>query len=116
MIPKIIEAGNKTRLFTSWTVETEPNLSVEPDHLPRRSPFDRFYNKARKKVANEHDKNTFQIIENLQKVFGLDISYENSVPPIGAPNAALTPAEAPAATYYLLFSSFLKNSNPYLGI
>jgi len=53
---------------------------------------------------------------NLQNVLGLDISYANIAPPIGAPKATLTPADAPAATNYLFFSSFCKNSRPKPGI
>ena len=43
------------------------------------------------------EKKIFQSTENDQKVFGLETSYANSVPPIGAPKAALTPADVPAA-------------------
>jgi len=45
-------------------------------------------------------------------VLGLDISYANKAPPIGAPKATLTPADAPAAIKVLLFSSFYKCSYP----
>ena len=79
---------------------------MDPDQLPWRLPLYKFCRKARKNVPNEQDKKTFQIIVNLQNVFGLDISYENRVPPIGAPKATLTPAEAPAAANYRLFASF----------
>lgn len=40
-------------------------------------------------------RNTLQSMPNVQNVLGFDISYENKVPPIGAPNAELTPAEIP---------------------
>lgn len=33
----------------------------------------------------------------VQNVFGVDISYANRAPPIGAPNATATPADTPAA-------------------
>ena len=66
--------------------------------------------KDTQKFATAQDTNTFQIIENLQKVLGLDISYANKAPPIGEPKATLTPADAPAAINTLLFSSFYKNS------
>jgi len=49
------------------------------------------------KTAVAHEKKIFQSTENRQKVFGLETSYAKSVPPMGAPKAALTPAEAPAA-------------------
>jgi hypothetical protein len=95
---------------------TFPNLRVEPDQLPYKLPFIMFYKKAKKKVPSEQERKTFQIIVNFQKVFGLDISYENKVPPIGDPNATLTPAEAPAAANCLLFSSFCNISNPCFGM
>ena len=72
-------------------------------------------NMAREKTARAQLKNTFQIIANLQNVLGLDISYENKVPPIGAPKAALTPAEVPAAIKCLLFTSFLIISKCLIG-
>ena len=89
--------------------EILPNFSEDPDQSPERLPCLTLLKKASVKVAIEHDAKTFQMTENLQKVFGLDISYEKSVPPIGAPNATLTPAEQPAAVKHLLFSSFYKN-------
>ena len=67
-------------------------------------------------MPTEHEKNTFQIIVNFQNVFGFDISYAKSAPPMGAPNAALTPAEAPAAMNYLFLSSFLRYSKPNPGM
>ena len=45
---------------------------------------------------------------NVQKVFGFDISKENSAPPIGAPKAQPTPADTPVATSYLLETEFLR--------
>ena len=39
----------------------------------------------------------FQIIEKVQNEVGFDISYANRAPPIGAPKAAATPADPPAA-------------------
>lgn len=53
----------------------------------------------------EHAANTRHNMLNVQKVFGLEISYEKSAPPIGAPNAHDTPALAPAAIIYLLMTS-----------
>ena len=55
------------------------------------------YRAAKTTLAIEHDTKIFQIIWNFQKVVGFDISYANNAPPIGAPKAQLTPAEAPAA-------------------
>jgi len=59
-------------------------------------------------VLIEQQKKILQSMLNVQKVAGLDSSYEKSAPPIGAPNAALTPAEAPPAKNSLLETSFLK--------
>jgi hypothetical protein len=104
--PRNIEQGIKYKAFTSSVSFKLPNFRVEPDHEPPRFPSLRFAKRAKEKVPRAHAIKTFQIIENLQKVFGFDISYENNVPPIGAPKATLTPAEAPAATKTRLFSSF----------
>jgi hypothetical protein len=41
-------------------------------------------------------------------VVGFENSYEKREPPIGEPNAALTPAETPPAKNSLLETSFLK--------
>jgi hypothetical protein len=81
----------------------------------RSSPLTRVYNAANTMFAMAHDVNVFQIMENFQNVVGIDISYANKAPPIGAPNAQLTPADAPAAINILFYSSFLKNSNPKPG-
>lgn len=59
-------------------------------------------------VAIVDAKNTFQVSENDQNVFGFDISYENNAPPIGAPNAALTPAATPTEISLRFSKSFLK--------
>ena len=67
------------------------------------------------KVANEQAKNTLQSILKVQKVFGFEISYPKRAPPIGAPKAALTPADAPAAINYLLATSFLNASKLGMG-
>lgn len=58
------------------------------------------------KVLMLEQKNIFQVRANDQKVDGLDISYTNKLPPIGLPNAADTPAAAPAAATSLLQCSF----------
>ena len=47
-------------------------------------------------------------------MLGLLISYAKSAPPIGAPNATLTPAEIPAAINSRLFISYL-NYSRYLN-
>ena len=53
--------------------------------------------KPRVNTERAHDRNTFQITENFQKTFGFEISKAKRAPPTGAPKAALTPAEHPAA-------------------
>ena len=58
------------------------------------------------KVLTAQQKNVLHIILKVQKVVGFDSSYENNVPPIGEPNAALTPADIPAAANSLLITSF----------
>lgn len=50
-------------------------------------------------------KKTFHINSNDQNVSGLDISYANRLPPIGAPKAAATPAADPAAASSLFLFS-----------
>ena len=56
---------------------------------------------AMKNTADELDTNVFHSIENFQNGFGWESSKKNNAPPIGAPKATLTPAEAPAAMNYL---------------
>jgi hypothetical protein len=67
-------------------------------------------------VLTAEQKKVIQSISKDQKVVGLDISYENKQPPIGAPKAALTPAEIPAAANSLFETSFLKYSNTWNGV
>lgn len=67
-----------------------------------------YFNILSTKVEILDAKNTFHVRENDQKVLGLDISYANSEPPIGAPKAALTPAATPAASNLRFSVSFLK--------
>ena len=59
-------------------------------------PFFRKLRMFRTKVLMLEQKKIFQVSPNDQKVLGCDISYINSVPPIGDPKAAATPAAAPA--------------------
>lgn len=73
-IPKMSAAGMRRRLLTSSLPADVPNLRVEPDHYPSIFPAFKFCNKAKKNVPIEQERNTFQIIVNLQNVFGLDIS------------------------------------------
>ena len=68
------------------------------------------------KVAKEQQINVFHKSENFQNVFILDISNMKRAPPIGAPKATLTPAEAPAAMKCLLLVSFCRNLKISLGM
>ena len=63
-------------------------------------------------TAVQHVKKVFQSNVKVQTGFPLESSYKNNAPPIGAPKATLTPAEAPAAISYLLLTLFLINSYP----
>ena len=88
-----------------------PNFKVEAEAKVKSSKLfpSLIYPKNDKvNVLIEQQKKILQIIPKVQKVAGLDNSYENNAPPIGAPNAALTPAEAPPARNSLLETSFLK--------
>ena len=60
------------------------------------------------KVAIVDAKKTFHVSEKDQKVLGLEISYAKSAPPIGEPNAALTPDAIPTAINLRFSASFLK--------
>jgi len=59
-------------------------------------------------VATELQKKVLQSMLKSQNVLGLESSYENKVPPMGAPKAALTPADTPAQVNSRLLTSFLK--------
>lgn len=48
------------------------------------------------KTATAHVINVFHTSSNFQTGFPLESSYINNAPPIGAPKATLTPADAPA--------------------
>ena len=52
-------------------------------------------------TAVPHVKNVFHNTSNFHMGFNLDNSYMNKAPPIGAPNATRTPADAPATISYL---------------
>jgi hypothetical protein len=56
---------------------------------------------AKENTAEEHEMKVFQRRSNFQNGFGAESSNINNAPPIGAPNATLTPAEAPAAMNFL---------------
>lgn len=70
------------------------------------APALRAVNTASVNVLIPEQKKILQSILNDQNVVGLETSYANREPPIGAPKAALTPADAPAAINVLLSASF----------
>jgi len=65
------------------------------------SPCNRLSKKPIVNTAVQQVKKVFQSKLNVQTGFPLESSYKNNAPPIGAPKAQLTPAEAPAAINYL---------------
>ena len=68
-----------------------------------------YYNCLRIEIVNVLTAEQKKVLHNISKdqnVVGFESSYENRHPPIGAPNAALTPADIPAATNSLLETSF----------
>ena len=62
----------------------------------------------RESVERQAEKNIFQHSSKFQNTAGVAISYAYNVPPIGAPNAAATPAAYPQAAMFLLSVLFLK--------
>lgn len=63
----------------------------------------------KKEIVNVEQQQQKKILHNIlkvQKVVGFESSYEKRVPPIGAPKAALTPAEIPPQINSLLLTSF----------
>lgn len=71
------------------------------------SPFFRHDRMLSTQVLILEQKKILQVSSNDQKVEGVDVSYMKSVPPIGAPKAALTPAAAPAQAIYRFVVSCL---------
>ena len=74
-----------------------PNFRTAEDMVFTYSPSRSALKIAKVNTAIAQDKKFFQITVNFQKVLGFEISYAKSAPPIGAPNAADTPADVPAA-------------------
>ena len=99
IIPRIIAPG-RTSLGVMSTTLTAPNLRAEAVQV-LNLPWVDASNTAKKNTAIPQEKNVFHNIENFQKGFGLESSKMKRAPPIGAPNAQATPAEAPAAMNYL---------------
>lgn len=71
--PRMIAAGTSSPIFVVGFPLRLPNLTLVPDHSVKL-PFTIAYKRPMENVANEHDKNTFQIIINFQKVLGFDNS------------------------------------------
>jgi hypothetical protein len=65
------------------------------------SPCTRLSQAAATKTATPHVKKVFHSTSNFHMGLNLESSYKNRAPPIGAPKAMLTPAEAPATISYL---------------
>lgn len=76
------------------------NLSALSEKLIG-SPWIKLSHAAAMKTATPHVKKVFHRTSNFHIGFNLESSYKNRAPPIGAPKAILTPAEAPATMSYL---------------
>ena len=112
--PMTIAAGISRSVFSSDS--KVPNFKVAASVKEKGEPVLSAVKIESKKVHIDEPKKTRHSILNVQNVLGLEISYENKDPPIGEPNAAETPADAPAATNYLLITSFRKHLKPLIGI
>lgn len=74
-MPMMMAPGANQKMLMSETPNGDvPNFKDEPAQPPLRFPFKMFYRKANVKQEIEQAMKTFQIIENLQNVLGLDIS------------------------------------------
>ena len=73
------------------------NASADADTLFNSPYIIKSWQIARLKTEVAQDMNTFQVTVKFQKWAGLDSSNVKSAPPTGAPNAAATPADVPAA-------------------
>lgn len=71
--PRQMDAGIRTRVGMNNYPLIEPNFKDE-EFWVLRSHEKIAGKRDSQKLAREHERNTFQIILNLQKVFGLDIS------------------------------------------
>jgi len=72
-IPRQIEAGIRTKVGITNYPLIDPNFKDE-EFWVLRSHEKIAGKRDNQKLAKEHERKTFQIILNLQKVFGLDIS------------------------------------------
>ena len=110
----MMAAGMSSRVFSSGS--RYPNFRVAASVRENGEPVFKAVKIESINVQTEDPKKTRHSILNVQNVLGFEISYENSEPPIGDPKAADTPADAPAATSYLLWTSLRKHRNPSIGI
>ena len=95
-IRPIMMAAGKSRSEDSVS-ESLPNLRAPVSFREKVVPVQSELRIPSRNVQMEQEANTRQSMLNVQNVFGFEISYENRAPPIGAPKAADTPVEAPAA-------------------
>jgi hypothetical protein len=114
IVPMIRAAGRSSIVF-SYEPLTVPNLRAPESVRLKGVPVSKDYKIAKVNVAIAVEVNTRQSILKVQKVFGLEISYAKSAPPIGAPKATLTPQEAPAAIIYRFIMSFWSHLNAPKG-
>lgn len=111
--PIMIAAGmSRMELSVSPSL---PNLRAALSYSDGGTPSHMELRKDKTNVLRADAANTLHSMLKVQKVFGFDISYEKSAPPMGAPKAALTPADAPAATIYLFVTSFCKHLKLSIG-
>jgi hypothetical protein len=97
-IVPIIKQPGITAIGTFNPVSMEPNLRELSDQSIS-SPCNSAASVPKVNTATAQVTNTFHNNENVQNGFALLNSYKNNAPPIGAPKAILTPADAPAAMY-----------------
>mmetsp|Transcript_6817 Transcript_6817/g.8992 ORF Transcript_6817/g.8992 Transcript_6817/m.8992 type:complete len:209 (+) Transcript_6817:1431-2057(+) len=111
--PIIKAAGKSVTSLVTWV--NLPNLRIPESDKVTGAPVFKAVKMDKVNVLIPEQKKILQSILNDQKVVGLDTSYAKREPPIGAPKAALTPADAPAAMKVLLSQSFWKHLNPSSG-
>ena len=108
-IPVMILPGSTS--IVGAVIGDVPNLSTEEEIVLTVSPSRSALKMAKLETEMAHETKTFHMTVNFQNVLGFEISYAKSVPPTGAPKAAETPADVPAAIRYLLFLSLRNHSN-----
>ena len=96
-----------------------PNFVAEPCIAVKSlksAPCAKVCKMSRMSVAKEHVINVRQISSKCYNSLDFDSSYENIAPPMGAPNAAAAPAEAPPEIKLCLRWSLRMNSKPRPGM